>query len=318
MAFMTFSGSLLYTSAIGVIAVAIEPTFAGWTGTAHDIRALLARLMILALVGVGMSMLTQRLLAVQVAAQSMLGETEQLELLDRLRTDFIAGVSHELRTPLTAARAGLGMLEESVTDRIQTDEAALLVNARRNVERLSLLIDDLLAYNQLEAGTLRLDVEPLDLRLIVVEAVAAVHPLIRSKEQTIELDLPEALPLRGDGGRLEQVMLNVIANAHRYMPSGGRISVIGRVGGDAVNLSIVDDGPGIPAEELEAIFKRFYRLAHGDSGSGLGLAVARGIVELHGGRIWAESPSGSGAVFRIVLPCADVESEGNDEPLDRR
>lgn len=309
-AFMTLGGSLLYTSALGFIAAAIEPTFSDWTVTPHDIRALVARLVILALVGVGMSTLTRRLLTEQRAALSMLGQTERLATLERLRTDFIASVSHELRTPLTAARAGLGMLEVSVADRIQRDESDLLANARRNVERLSLLIDDLLAYNQIEAGTLRLDAELLDLRIIVVDAAAAIHPLVHAKGQTIELDLPEALPHRGDGVRLEQVMLNVIANAHRYTPAGGRISVMGRVAADIVHLSVVDNGPGIPAAELEAIFKRFYRLAHGESGSGLGLAVARGVVELHGGRIWAENAMRTGTAFHIELPRAGFGTGG--------
>ena len=318
MAFMTLGGSLLYTSAIAFIAAAIEPTFSNWAATLHDIRALVARLIILALVGVGMSTLTRRLLTEQSSALSMLDQTERLATLDRLRTDFIASVSHELRTPLTAARAGLGMFELSVADRIESDERDLLANTRRNVERLSLLIDDLLAYNQIEAGTLHLDSELLDLRIIVVDAAAAVHPLIHSKGQIIELDLPEALPHRGDGGRLEQVMLNVIANAHQYTQRGGRISVVGRVQGDVVQLSIVDNGPGIPVVELDAIFKRFYRLARGDSGSGLGLAVARGVVELHGGRIWAESAMRTGAAFHIELPRAELETEGKREDPHRR
>jgi len=142
--------------------------------------------------------------------------------------------------------------------------------------------------------------------------------LIRSKEQIMELDLSEALPHRGDQGRLEQVLLNVIANAHRYTPVGGRIAVTGRVAADVVHISIVDNGPGIPEAELEAIFDRFYRLARGDSGSGLGLAVARGIVELHGGRIWAERAMGSGAAFHIELPQAERGTEEDHEASHRR
>ncbi len=308
-AFMTLAGSLLYTGALAAVAAAVEPTLPLWSGSLADMRALSARLVVLALVGVGMGSLTRRLEQAQTAAASVVGEAARLEEVDRFRVTFIATVSHDLRTPLTAAHAGLSLLDRSAADRLRPDEGELLANARRNVGRLGLLLDDLLAFNQLEAGTLRLDREPLDLRAVVADAVAAVHPLLRDKGQALELDLPAPLPHLGDAGRLEQVFLNLLANAHRHTPPGSRIVVAGRVADDQILISVRDDGPGVPAAELEAIFARFYRLAAAEGGSGLGLAIARAIVELHGGRLWAESRPAEGTVFHVALPRAEPGGE---------
>jgi len=306
---MTLTGSLLYTGALAAITIAVEPTLPLWTGTLTEMRELSARLVVLALVGVGMGMLTRRLEAERAAGESMLDQAAQLEDLDRLRADFVSTVSHDLRTPLTAARAGLVLLDASAGGGLQADQRDLLANARRNVERLGLLIDDLLAYNQIEAGTLPLDREPVDLRAVVADAMAAIHPMIVAKGQTLELDLPEPLPSEGDVGRLEQVVLNVLANAANHTSPGTRIVVVGRAAGTEVIVSVRDNGPGIPSRELEAIFRRFYRLAAEVGGSGLGLAIARGIVELHGGRMWAESSPGEGSAFSIALPRYQREEE---------
>ena len=307
-AYMTLTGSLLYTGALGLVVAVVEPTFPGWNSTATDWREMSARILILAVVGVGMGAMTRRLATEQEAGRVVLNEADRLGEIDRLRADFVASVSHELRTPLTAARAGLGLLEGSAGDRLVGAEQELLANARRNIERLNVLIADLLTANQLGAGILRLELATIDLRAVVTDAMAAVHPLLQTKGQMLELALGEPLPVRGDPGRLEQVVLNVLANAHRHTPSGTRIVVSGQAAGDQVLLAVQDDGPGIPATELGNIFDRFYRLG-GAGGSGLGLAVAQGVVELHGGTMWAESAPGEGATFRITFPRADPGAE---------
>ncbi|MDQ4099479.1 MAG: ATP-binding protein [Chloroflexota bacterium] len=225
--------------------------------------------------------------------------------LERLREEFIQTVSHDLKTPLTAARTALGLLEQTGTSASDRGQRQLLANARRNVERLGMHIEDLLAHNQLRAGVMHLDPEPIDLREVVVDAVAAVDPLFRQKGQSLEIGLPAPLPVEGDRRRLEQVVTNLLWNAHRHTPAGTHVVVSGAAESVEVHLIVADDGPGIPPNELEAVFERFHRLqAGGPNGSGLGLAIARGLVELHGGQVWAESRPDSGSAFHVALPLA--------------
>ena len=300
---LSMRGVLLYTAVVVATVTIVAPTLPLWDSTAIEIRVLGSRLAVLAMVGIGTALLTGRLTLERQVAESMRIEAARLEELDRLRSTFFSSVSHDLRTPLTAARAAFGMLGMSAGDRLHPDERSLLDNGRRNIERLGILIDDLLALNQIEAGSLRLEHRPLDLGTVVSESVASIYPLIDGKGQTLEVDLIEPLTCVGDSRRIEQVLVNVLANAHRHTPAGTRIAVTGRVVEDELRVSVADTGPGIPPSELERIFERFHRGPTGDSGSGLGLAIARSIVELHGGRIWAESQIGHGTTIRITLPC---------------
>ncbi len=299
-AIMTPRGTVIYAAAAAAAMAFIDLALLPASPPAAGLSALSIRLVVLALVGVGMAVVMRRLLLERDVARSARDEAERLAELDRLRGDFIASVSHDLRTPLTASQAGLGMLEMGVADLLPPDERDLLGDARRNIERLGLLIDDLLAINQLESGTLPVERVPLDLRTSAADAVSTVQPLIREKGQRLEVDLPEPLPVVGDPRRLEQVVVDLLANAHRHTPTGTCIAISGRVQSGDVVLSVRDTGPGIPVGELEAIFERYHRI--GGAGSGLGLAIARGIVELHGGRIWAESEPGEGATIYVALP----------------
>jgi signal transduction histidine kinase len=299
---MTLRGTLLYSAATAVIVSALALMLPLWSGTTTDIRMLAAQLSLLGLVGAGMAIVMRRLALEQAMVQLSRDEAERLEALQQLQADFIATVSHDLRTPLAAVQAGLGALQSSVADRLREDERSLFENGRRNTERLRVLIDDLLAFNQLEAGTFDLDREPLDMRVVVQAAVSAVSPLLQEKGQTVELDLPEPLLVAGDQQRLEQVLVNLLANANRHTQTGARITITGRLMAREMLLTLRDNGPGISVEQLDKIFQRFYRVSRTHGGSGLGLAIAKAIVELHGGRMWAESQRGAGAVFQIALP----------------
>ncbi len=302
---LSLRSTVMYTMAVLVVIALVAPTLPGWSAEPMELRQLTARLIVLSLVGVGTSLLTRRLAVEQELRRQVRVEAERLEELERLRNDFIASISHDLRTPLTAVRAGLGMLETVAHDRRDARETNLLANVRRNIDRLNLLIDDLLTLNQLNAGVLELDRVPLDLRIVVTNAISVVHTLLQEKQQIIELDLPQPLPVAVDRRRIEQVVVNLLANAHQHTPPGTRVELVGKIVGNEVRLTVRDTGPGIPSAELEEIFERFHRMST-SRGSGLGLAIVRSIVELHGGRVWAESRAGGGASFHATFPRVEV------------
>jgi PAS domain S-box-containing protein len=229
--------------------------------------------------------------------------TEQ-QALQKMRNNFVASASHELRTPLTAALAALGLMQQSESGDLQPAHRELADNAMRNIQRLRILVDDLLLEGQLQADALGLNPRPLDLRGVIAGAVEAMHSLLQRKEQSIELDLPEPLPVNGDAHRLEQVFVNLLANANQHTPKGTLISIRGVVSEREVSVSVCDDGPGFPAGQIETIFERFAHPGAASSGTGLGLAIAHDLIELHSGRIWAENRPGHGAVFHIALPCS--------------
>ncbi len=304
-------GTLLYTATAAVIVAAVEPTLPMWSPTAGHVRELGVRIIGLVVVGIGTTVLARHLTLEQAAARANRDEAERLTELDRLRVAFVATISHDLQTPLAATRVCLGLLDASAADRLRLEERELLDSARRNNQQLGLLIDDLLALNQLDAGTLHLDFHPLDLRAVVADAPATIHPLLEDKGQTLEVDLPTVpLTVVGDARRLGQVVVNLLANAHRHTPTGTRVMISGCAASEEVILTVSDNGPGIAAEDLEMIFERFHRLAAHREGSGLGLAIARELVELHRGRIWAESEPGRGSRFHVALPSAAGEGAG--------
>lgn len=298
---MALRGALVYTGIAILLAAGTDLVWMLVLPTPGDVRMLVARMLTLALVGVGMAIVSRRLVMEYAAHQAVQTDAAHRAELEHLRTTFISTMSHELRTPLTASRAALGLLETSASDRLRPDEGELLSNARRNTERLTIYIDDLLSFNEIEAGMFRLDREELDLRTVITDSLSAIYPLILQKGQTLEIVLPERLPCLGDARQLEQVVVNVLSNAQRHTPVGTRIALSGTVTPSEIGFVVSDTGPGIPPAELEAIFQRFHRLAAEVEGSGLGLAIARRIVDLHGGRMWAESAVGEGASFHVIL-----------------
>jgi signal transduction histidine kinase len=295
--------SLVHTIGMMLAVTAIAPTLPKWVPGAISlsIRDMLARLIILALASTTTALLVRRIEQEHRAAQSSRADAERQTELNRLTGVFISSVSHDLRTPLTALRSGLGMLEMSAGDHLDADERQLLAAARRNSERLGLLIDDLLTYNQLEAHALQLAPAPLRLDAVAAGAADSLRPLLEEKRQRLVLDLPASLPCSGDARRMEQVVVNLVANAHYHTPPGTTVRLSGAITGHEVLLTIEDNGPGVPPGKLAHLFERFSRPASSD-GSGLGLAIAKSIVELHGGRIWAHSGSACGTLMHVALP----------------
>jgi signal transduction histidine kinase len=223
--------------------------------------------------------------------------------LHRMKTDFLMTVSHELRTPLTSIMLAAEMLlEEEETRNPESTRGRLVRNIVKGATRLRSLVEDLVAVSREDEFQPRLELEPAPLADIVSNAVSIVQPLVAAKSQAIDTDLsPEAEFVRVDRLRFEQVLINLLSNAQRYSPPGGHIHVSsGRLARGETLISVMDTGPGVPEPECEAIFEPFYR---GDrSGLGLGLAIARSIVELHGGRIWVERGERHGSRFCVAIP----------------
>jgi K+-sensing histidine kinase KdpD len=231
-------------------------------------------------------------------------EAEILREVDRLRSELIANVSHEIRTPLGLIEIlGTSLLMEDVELDAET-QRKFLIGIHEETGRLAAIVDNLLKLSQMESGRYRLDRHPVDLGQLASDVLATLE--IQVVDHRLEHDFPtEPLVAGVDAKQIEQVLRNLLGNAIRYSPQGGTITVQGfRSAGRAV-LSVHDEGIGIPVEEQERIFERFYRveteLAGQVSGVGLGLAVCQSIVEAHGGQIWVESAPGQGSRFYFTL-----------------
>ena len=229
-------------------------------------------------------------------AEAFNAMSRELETTDRVRRELVANVAHELRTPLAGLQAAL---ENNLDGVQQLDVAALHVQ----VQRLGRLVEQLLDLSRLEAEGVPLHVVDLDadqlLRRVRDEA------LLAAPEVRIEVAVcPEGLRVRGDADRVHQVLGNLTENALRHASAHGAVVLAARSLGHAVELSVTDDGPGIPPDERERVFERFHRLdaARSVGGAGLGLAIARWIVELHGGRIRVEEPGARGCRMVVELP----------------
>jgi heavy metal sensor kinase len=224
---------------------------------------------------------------------------------DQLRR-FTADASHELRTPLAVVR-GIG--EAAVAGRRSPAEYGEAIGSMlEEVDRMTNLVDTLLRLSRGDAGTIRLSRERIDLGHLAKEAVGSLAILAEERGQTVTLDADESAVVNADRLVLREAVTNVLDNAIKYSPPGSRVSVQIRSAGPEAVLTVIDEGPGIAAEHRERIFDRFFRIDEARSrdrgGAGLGLAIAKSAVEIHGGRIGVEQPAEGGSALRIVLPLA--------------
>jgi signal transduction histidine kinase len=309
---MTTPMATLYTLVTLVIVAVLAPLLPSWSTDHVALRLFGARLVMLALVGIGAARLGQQVSRGYAAAYAERMNAERLTELEQLRAGFITSISHDLNTPLTAITAGIGLLETSLAGQLRPDQERLLSNARRNGAQLRQLISDLLTYNSLKHQAFALSREQVDLREVVLDAVEGVHALLQAKGQQLTLDLPPQLPMVGDHLRLEQVVSNLLGNAFKHTPPGTHISLAAEVRAGEIILTVADNGPGIPPEAYATIFAPFQRLSTASSGSGLGLEIVRVIVELHGGRVWVDSAVGEGTTFLVALPQRREELAAQD------
>lgn len=229
----------------------------------------------------------------------------RLKQLERTREEFVANVSHELRTPLSLIKGYVETLLDGAKDNPEV-ETKFLQTIQRNSERLQFLIEDLLTISELESGRITMNLQSVRLHPLVDRVLEDFKTQAESRRVVLTNQVPE-LTARVDSERLQQVLGNLIGNAIKYGRSDGHVGVTGRMAnGSIIELCVQDDGPGIPAESLERVFERFYRVDKARSreqgGTGLGLSIVKHIVQSHGGKVWAKSDPGKGAAFYFTLP----------------
>ena len=232
---------------------------------------------------------------------------ESLEELNRVKSDFVSSVSHELRTPLTSILGYVEILGDGYGGDLTDEQLRMMDIVGRNAERLLGLIEELLLMGSLESGTLKLALAPVSVKALLEDAYQAVLPDLSARSLDVVLDVAsDADIITGDPRRLDRALINLLTNAIKFTPDGGRVTVSTRRTGDQVDIEVADTGIGIPLEDQGKIFDRFFRsssAAHlAVPGTGLGLAITKMIVEGHGGHITVSSIPGEGTSFVISLP----------------
>jgi signal transduction histidine kinase len=250
-----------------------------------------------------------------------LAETERSQLQERLANEarfrsltdkFIALVSHELRTPLTSIKGYADLLLAGEVGDLSLDQREFLTVIKRNADREVTLVNELLDLSRLEAGQVELTPLPLDLKPLLQEVAASLQSQMQARRQQFRLVLPSQLPpVLGDSTRLVQIFTNLVANANKYTPEGGRITVTAQVVAGAIAVDVDDTGIGLTEEDQSRLFTKFFRaknqLTQESGGTGLGLAITRALVERHGGTITVTSTPGVGSTFTVTLPAAPPE-----------
>jgi signal transduction histidine kinase len=219
---------------------------------------------------------------------------------------FIDTLSHELKTPLTSIIAAGGLLAEELENTADESSQKLIQTIISNANTLETRLAELLDIVKTGSGKLQLELEPVDMKSLVLGTCMQMSPLIRGKQQTLNTDIPEFIPIiHGDGQRLEQVLLNLLTNAIKFTPEKGTITVRVKKEDTGLVIGVHDDGIGIAKEEQDRLFKPYSRLSSDRQrhpGLGLGLALSKQVVELHGGRIWVDSEPGKGSTFSFFIP----------------
>ena len=232
---------------------------------------------------------------------------ERLSELERVKADFVATVSHELRTPLTSMIGYIELLEDGAVGELAADQRAVANRVQRNGRRLLLLVEDLLLLSQIEAREMRMNPVATDLRVAADAAYAALGPLLATRHVEVVVRLPDQPVVHeGDPEQTERMILHLISNAVKFTPDGGRIELVVSERLDAVELVVLDTGMGIPADEQDQLFTRFFRSSRATQqaiqGTGLGLSIVRAIVDQHHGEISVTSSEGIGTTVSVSLP----------------
>jgi signal transduction histidine kinase len=247
---------------------------------------------------------------------------DKLEQINRMKNEFISMVSHELRTPLTTIKGFVSIVLNEETGPLNDQQRHFLETSDRAIDRLTLLVSDLLDISRIEAGQIKMQLRPIHLRELCQRLSANFEPQLSAQGLTLSLKIPETLPqVLADPDRVMQVFDNLLSNAIKFTTAGG-ITITATDKGDFVMVSVKDTGSGIVKEEQDKIFDKFYQIKVGsgypNKGTGLGLAIVKSIVESHRGKVWVESDLGKGADFRFILPRARPEAVAAMSPKEDR
>jgi PAS domain S-box-containing protein len=232
---------------------------------------------------------------------------------DRAKTEFVSMVSHELRTPMTSIKGYTDLLLMGAAGILSGQQQEFLSTVKNNVDRLSILVNDLLDISRIESGRLTLLPQTVHVDKMIDQVIATMKARTRDKGLTLVSDVPHTFPeVTADPNRVVQILTNLVGNACQYTPTGGKIVVSARVHDGEAHISVRDTGIGIAQEHLTKIFDRFFRaddpLVQETPGTGLGLSIVESLVEMHGGRIWVESEVGGGSTFTFTLPIASEQN----------
>jgi two-component system sensor histidine kinase GlrK len=232
---------------------------------------------------------------------------DRLKMVDKMKSDFLSMMSHELRTPLTSIKEGTALLREEVAGPITEKQKRLLTIIKEESNRLIDQVNSLLDVSKMEAGMMTFHFERGSLPPLIEMVTLEMGPIVESKKINLDLKMDEPLPeIPMDREKILQALRNLVGNAVKFTPEGGRVVVSARLVDREVEVSVTDTGPGIPRASLATVFDKFLQIAPAGStqarGTGLGLAIAKYIITSHGGKIWAKSELGQGSTFTFLLP----------------
>ncbi len=253
--------------------------------------------------------------ALRVALDREQDSVRRLEEVDHVKQELVSNVSHELRTPITSISGYAELLSDGTFGDLGPRQLEAVQRIARNTTRLAMLVEDLLTLSRAEAGTLELEPAPIDLREVVRGGREVLDDLLRDRDLRVCVDLPPTpVELVGDAPALERVVVNLLGNAIKFTPDGGRVHLVVRTEGPDAHLVVRDSGIGIPFEDQEHLFTRFFRSSAATSsaipGTGLGLSIVHAIVEGHGGRVYVESAPGAGTAVTVLLPVGGAPGAG--------
>ena len=240
----------------------------------------------------------------------VLGDVTNLRRIDEMKSGLLSVVSHELKTPLTSIRMAAHLLLEERVGPLNNKQTELLMASRDDADRLQTIIEDLLDIGRLESGRVKLDLHPEAPERLVTDAVTPLEASFHDRGVHLDVNVPtEAPQVMADATRIDHVFTNLLTNALKFTNPGGRVRISTETEDDVVRFVIEDTGVGIPQEHLGRVFERFFRVPRSNqpSGAGLGLAIAKEIVEAHGGSIGVRSKEGEGSRFSFTLQRADQQ-----------